>query len=103
MKLKELDFFPLTCSLETKHQTRKQGHEQIQQCALYSAEEFLFCKVKNHIGNIKLTMKEGTKSELTGQADIKKQKNKTKQKSQDYYESLKYQPSKTFFPSGYFS
>ena len=62
MKLKELEFFPLTCSLETTHQTRKQGHEQIQQCALYSAEEFLFCKVKNYIG-IKPTMKESTKSE----------------------------------------
>lgn len=74
MKLKELDFFPLTCSLETTHQTRKQGHEQIQQCALYSAEEFLFCKVKNHIG-IKLTMKESTKSgsmEISSQADRKK-------------------------------
>lgn len=74
MKLKELDFFLLTCSLETTHQTRKQGHAQIQRCALYSAEEFLFCQLKKHIG-IKLTMKESTKSgsmEISSQADRKK-------------------------------
>lgn len=68
MRLKELDFLLLTCFLETKHQTRKQGHEQILQCALYSAEEFLFCKVKNHIG-INLTMKEGIKSESIDRND----------------------------------
>lgn len=74
MNLKELDFFSLTCSLETKHQTRKQGHEQIQQCALYSAEEFLFCKVNKSHRN-KADDERGHRIRIYGsQVDIKKKK-----------------------------